>query len=384
MDPTKFVAPDWGRAIRTLSPAPYVALVPERVPRLLALSPTTVMRLSEADAALGRLAGSGRLLPDPHLLVNAYITREAVSSSRIEGTQASVTEVFDAAVTGETKRDDIREVRNYVAALEHGVRRLQDDKFPISLRLIKEMHKILLAGVRGYDKTPGEFRTTQNWINSPDNRPTTAAFVPPPVHEMWQALDDWEKYLHDSEPELPLLVRCALLHYQFETIHPFLDGNGRMGRLFIVLYLMDRGRLPAPLLYLSGYLDRRKNDYYDRLQLVRERGEVTEWLQFFLDGVAVQATDAVDRAEQLSDLREEYRSRLRGGGRSHQAVDLLFANPILTVRYVQEHLGVSQPGAADILRRLAAVDIVDELGIGPGVRHRWIGKEVLRVIDPES
>lgn len=341
------------------------------------------MRLSDADAALGRLAGSGRLLPDPHLLVNAYITREAVSSSRIEGTQASVTEVFDAAVTGETKRDDIREVRNYVAALEHGVRRLKEDDFPISLRLIREMHKILLTGVRGHDKTPGEFRVSQNWIDSPDNRPETATFVPPPVHEMWQALDDWEKYLHDEAPQLPLLVRCALLHYQFETIHPFLDGNGRLGRLFIVLYLMDRGRLPAPLLYLSGYFDRRKSDYYDRLQNVRERGEVLQWLQFFLDGVAVQATDAVDRAEQLSDLREEYRSRLQGG-RSHLAIDLLFANPILTVRYVQDRLKVSQPGAANILRRLAAVDIVKEIDTGPGVRHRWIGQEVLKVLDPES
>jgi Fic family protein len=260
------------------------------------------------------------LLPDPHLLVNAYITREAVSSSRIEGTQASVTEVFDAAATGETKRDDIREVRNYVAALNHGVRRLNDDDFPISLRLIKEMHKILLTGVRGQDKTPGEFRTSQNWINSPDNRPETATFVPPPVHEMWQALDDWEKYLHDEAPRLPLLVRCALLHYQFETIHPFLDGNGRLGRLFIVLYLTDRGRLPTPLLYLSSYFDQRKGDYYDRLQYVRERGEVTEWLQFFLDGVAMQATDAVERAEQLSDLREYYRSRLQGGGRAHLVV----------------------------------------------------------------
>jgi Fic family protein len=342
------------------------------------------MRLSEADAALGRLAGSGRLLPDPHLLVNAYITREAVSSSRIEGTQASVTEVFDAAVTGEAKRDDIREVRNYVAALQHGVRRLQEETFPLSLRLIREMHSILLTGVRGHNKTPGEFRTTQNWINSPDNRPTTATFVPPPVHEMWEALDDWEKYLHDPAPELPLLVRCALLHYQFETIHPFLDGNGRMGRLFIVLYLMDRGRLPAPLLYLSGYLDRRKNDYYDRLQLVRERGEVSEWLQFFLDGIAVQAIDAVDRAEQLSDLREDYRSRLKGGGRSALAVDLLFANPILTVKYIQDHLGVSQPGATNILRRLASVGIVEEIGTRPGVRHRWLGREVLQVLDPES
>ena len=384
MDPTKFVSPEWGRIIHTPPPASYVTFIPEAVPRELTLTPHTVLRLSEADAALGRLAGSGRLLPDPHLLVNAYITREAVSSSRIEGTQASVTEVFDAAVTGETKRNDIREVRNYVAALQHGIRRMEDDGFPISLRLIREMHKILLTGVRGHDKTPGEFRTSQNWINSPDNRPSTATFVPPPVDEMWQALDDWEKYLHDSAPQLPLLVRCALLHYQFETIHPFLDGNGRLGRLFIVLYLMDRGRLPAPLLYLSSYFDDRKSDYYDRLQLVRERGEVTEWLQFFLDGVAVQAADAVDRAEQLSDLREDYRSRLRGGGRSHLAVDLLFANPILTVKYAQEHLGVSQPGATNILRRLAAVDIVEEMGVGPGVQHRWIGHEVLKVLDPES
>ncbi len=384
MDPTKFVSPDWGRAIRTPSPGPYVAFIPNSLPRELPLSADTVLRLSDADAALGRLAGSGRLLPDPHLLVNAYITREAVSSSRIEGTQASVTEVFDAAATGETKRDDIREVRNYVAALNHGVRRLNDDDFPISLRLIKEMHKILLTGVRGQDKTPGEFRTSQNWINSPDNRPETATFVPPPVHEMWQALDDWEKYLHDEAPRLPLLVRCALLHYQFETIHPFLDGNGRLGRLFIVLYLTDRGRLPTPLLYLSSYFDQRKGDYYDRLQYVRERGEVTEWLQFFLDGVAMQATDAVERAEQLSDLREYYRSRLQGGGRAHLVVDMLFANPILTVRYVQGKLNVSQPGATNILRRLAAVGIVEESGIGPGVRHRWVCRGVLKVLDPES
>jgi Fic family protein len=342
------------------------------------------MRLSEADAALGRLAGSGRLLPDPHPLVNAYITREAVSSSGIEGTQASVTEVFDAAVTGESKRDDIREVVNYVTALEHGVRRMQHDGFPLSLRLIREMHGILLTGVRGHDKTPGEFRSGQNWIDSPDNRPSTATYVPPPVHDMWQALDAWEKYLHDAAPRLPLLVRCALLHYQFETIHPFLDGNGRMGRLFIVLYLMDRSRLPAPLLYLSGYLDRRKNDYYDRLQAVRERGEVAQWLRFFLDGIAVQATDAVERAEQLSDLREDFRSRLQGGGRAHLAVDLLFANPILTVRHVQDQLHISQPGASNILRRLSAAGIVEEHGSGPGVRHRFVASKVLDVLDPQN
>ncbi len=366
------------------SPANYVAFIPELLPRELVLDLDTVLKLSEADAALGRLAGSGRLLPDPHLLVNAYITREAVSSSRIEGTQASVTEVFDAAVTGDTRRNDIREVVNYVSALEHGVRRMQEDGFPLCLRLIREMHGILLTGVRGHDKTPGEFRTDQNWIDSPDNRPATATFVPPPVQDMWRALDDWEKYLHDEAPRLPLLIRCALLHYQFETIHPFLDGNGRMGRLFIVLYLMNRSRLPAPLLYLSGYLDRRKGDYYDRLQFLRERGEVTQWIQFFLDGIAVQAADAVERAEQLSDLREDFRSRLPGGGRAHMAVDLLFANPILTVRHVREQLQLSQPGSSNILRKLGAVGIVEESGSGPGVRHRFVAKEVLDILDPKS
>lgn len=341
------------------------------------------MRLSDADAALARLAGSGRLLPDPHLLVNAYITREAVSSSRIEGTQASVTEVFDAAVTGESKRDDIREVRNYVSALEHGVSRLKGG-FPLSLRLIREMHGILLRSVRGQERTPGEFRRSQNWISSPDNRPDTARFVPPPVDEMWQSLDDWEKYLQDESPRLPLLVRCALLHYQFETIHPFLDGNGRLGRLFIVLYLMDRGRLPAPLLYLSNYFDQRRSDYYDGLQNVRERGEITEWLLFFLDGVAVQAADALDRAERLADLRETYRSRLHGtGGRAPEAIDLLFASPVLTVRYVQEQLGLSQPGANNLLRRLTAHGILRQQGSGGGVRHRWFCDGILAVLDSE-
>lgn len=383
MDPSQFAAPAWGRAVSTGGSTPYVAFIPERIPREFQLDPETVLRLSEADAALGRLAGAGRILPDPHVLVNAYITREAVSSSRIEGTQASMTEVFDAAATGETKRSDIREVRNYIDALEHGIRRLRGE-FPLSLRLIREMHQVLVHGVRGHERTPGEFRRSQNWISSPDNRPTTARFVPPPVPEMWSALDDWEKYLHDQAPRLPLLVRCALLHYQFETIHPFLDGNGRLGRLFIVLYLVERGRLSAPLLYLSSYFDRRKTEYYDRLQCVRERGEITEWLRFFLDGVAVQATDAVYRAELLSDLREDFRARLRGNrSRAPEVVDLLLALPVLTVRYVQERLDVSQPGAMNLLRLLTNHGIVRELGAGVGVRHRWICDQAIDVLDPD-
>ena len=340
------------------------------------------MLLSEADAALGRLAGAGRLLPDPHLLVNAYVTREAVASSRIEGTQASVTEMFDAAVTGRSARADVQEVRNYILALRHGLNRI-DEGFPISLRLIKEMHRILLTGVRGHERTPGDFRLTQNWISSPDNQHRTARFVPPAVDNMWTSLDDWEKYLHDDEPELPLLIRCALLHYQFETIHPFLDGNGRIGRLFIILYLGDRGRLPAPLLYISSYFDQRKEEYYDRLQLVRERGQIDEWLDFFLAGIAGQATDAVSRAESLADLREKYRLTLqRSRSRAIEVADLLFANPIMTVREVQNRLGVSQPGATNLLRTLTSEGIVREVGEGPGTRHRWFADEILHVLDP--
>lgn len=341
------------------------------------------MLLSEADAALGRLAGAGRLLPDPHLLVNAYITREAVASSRIEGTQASVTEVFDAEVTDRSPREDVQEVRNYIQALRHGLRRMAEG-FPISLRLIREMHKLLLTGVRGEERTPGEFRQSQNWISSPGNQPRTARFVPPTVGEMWKALNDWEKYLHDEQPRLPLLIRCALLHYQFETIHPFLDGNGCLGRLFIILYLVNLGRLPTPLLYISSYFDQRKGEYYDRLQFIRERGEIDEWLDFFLSGIAGQATDAVSRAEELADLREQYRLRLqRSRSRAIEVADLLFANPIMTVKAVQRELGVSQPGATKLLRALTAEGIVREVGEGPGTRHRWFADDVLRVLDPQ-
>ncbi|MFL6136384.1 MAG: Fic family protein [Frankiaceae bacterium] len=384
MDATNFVAPQWGRVIRTGGSGSYAAFIPKDLPREIELDLSTVLLLSEADSSLGRLAGAGRLLPDPHLLVNAYITREAVSSSRIEGTQASVTEVFDAAARGGAVREDIREVWNYIDALQHGIRRLQQDNFPMSLRLIREMHAILLADVRGQERTPGEFRISQNWISSPDHRPSTARFVPPPVEHMWPALGAWENYLHDQDPRLPLLIRCALLHYQFETIHPFLDGNGRLGRLFVVLYLLDKGRLPAPLLYLSSYFEQRKGEYYDRLQYVRERGEVAEWLRFFLRGVEAQATDAVDRAEKLADLRERYRARLRGTrSRAPEVVDLLLERPVVTVKYVQQKLGVSQPGATNLLRALAQHKIVHEVGVGPGVLHRWFSDEILEVLDPQ-
>jgi Fic family protein len=251
----------------------------------------------------------------------------------------------------------------------------------LSLRLLRECHALLLDGVRGAEKTPGEFRRSQNWIGSPDNRPETALFVPPHVDHLMRSLHDWEDYLHDPHPRLPLLVRCALLHYQFETIHPFLDGNGRLGRLLLVLYLVQQGKLPAPLLYLSAYFEQHRDTYYDCLQGIRERGDAETWLRFFLTGVREQATDAVSRAEALVDLRERYRDRLRGTrSRAGEVIDLLFEYPIVTVHVVRERLGMTVQGAINLLRQITASGTLREVGQGRGTRTRWYADEMLDVL----
>ena len=379
MDAARFRAPQWGRAVSIGGGASYVAFRPEPLPRDLSLTGPTVLALSEADAALGRLAGAGRLLPAPHLLVTPYLAREAVASSRIEGTQASLSDVFEAAASDATPTEDLREVRNYIAAVEHGVARLAD--VPLSLRLLKECHAILLSGVRGEEKTPGELRRSQNWIGSPTGTLADAAFVPPPEHDLADALGAWEKYIHDPQPQLPLLVRSALLHYQFETIHPFLDGNGRLGRVFVTLHLLEQQRLTAPLLYLSAHLERNRDTYYERLQAVRETGAVQEWLRFFLQAVSTQATDAVERAEELIDLREEFRSRLRGRrSRAIEVVDLLMGNPVVSVRFVVNHLGITPQGASLLLRQLIDVGVLSGPTTRPGKRARFECPDLLRVL----
>jgi Fic family protein len=381
MDRTRYRAPTWGRVVSTGGRHAYDTFVPAALPRTLDLTLDTVYALSEADAALGRLAGAGRLLPDPTILVMPYVRREALASARIEGTQATLSDVFAAAAGAPHDATDeaVQEVANYMGALQHGINRLET--LPLSLRLVRECHALLLEGVRGAEKTPGEFRRSQNWIGSPDNRPDTAVYVPPHVDDMMAALDDWERFVHDPEPRLPLLLRAALLHYQFETIHPFLDGNGRLGRLLVVLYLVQQGRLPAPLLYLSAYLEDNRDEYYDRLQGVRERGEVDAWLRFFLVGVAKQAGDAVLRSENLLDVREGLRSRLRGTrSRGPELVDLLFDYPIVTVNIVAEHLGITPQGAVKLLRSVAASGSLRKVGSGRGSRTRWYADEVLEVL----
>lgn len=337
------------------------------------------MRLADAEAALGRLAGAGRLLPDPQLLVQPYLRREALASTRIEGTQASLAEVFDAALSDQPLGADVEEVMNYVQAMEVGLVRLE--QLPISGRLLREMHAVILDGVRGRDRQPGEFRTTQNWIGSPGATIETATFVPPPPGLVGELLDDLERFVHEP-PTMPPLVQAALLHYQFETIHPFLDGNGRLGRLLIVFFLVDRGRLPAPLLYISPYFESRRSEYYAALQGVRERGDFDAWLALFLDAIDTQAVDAVSRAERLTDLRERYRSSTRAvtRGVANQLVDLTFESPVLNARIVQQRLEISRPAALSALRLLADQGLLAEAADGPRGQLRWRAHEVIDIL----
>jgi Fic family protein len=381
LDPRTFIATGMGECVRSPGPRGFYSFTPAPLPRSLAFDNATVLALSGADIALGRLAGAGRLLPNPYLLVEPYVAREALASSRIEGTQASLSEVLEANATGSVRDGtDVREVQNYIAALNFGLHRLQE--MPLCLRLLREVHAVLMSGVRGQDKTPGEFRTGPNWIGSSSATPDDATFVPPLPEAMHTALDDLETYLND-DVALPALVRCALVHYQFETLHPFLDGNGRLGRLLAVFYLVQQGLLPQPLLSLSAYFESHRAEYYERLQAVREQGAVLPYLQFFLTAVADQAADAVVRSERLADLRERYRLELASTrSRASEVVDLLLANPYITVRQVQERLGVTQPGALNLLRSIERRGWIHErASLGRGRRTLWVSQDVMAILD---
>jgi Fic family protein len=347
----------------------------------MALSNDLALKLSEADQALGRLVGAGRVLPNPHLVSSAYRRREAVSSLAIEGTQTSLSDVLSSEAADTTRTSEVREVRNYIDALDYGIGRLST--LPLSLRLIRELHERLLRGVVGPDKTPGEFRTSQNWIGQGGTPLQDSTFVPPPPEEMKAALSDWELYLHDETPRLPTLVRCALNHYQFETIHPFLDGNGRLGRLLISFYLVERGVVPIPLLYVSPYFEARRPDYYDHLQGVRQRGDFDAWIGFFLEAVAAQAMDAVRRAEALLRVFSEYRARLREArirGGAVELVDQLVANPYMTTPRAMRFLGITYQGAAYAISRLVEAGILQE-SAQVGAARTFLAEEVLTVLE---
>ncbi len=319
----------------------YSAFIPDQLPPTLNWTAALVGALSGADRAIGRLAGEGSRLPNPHLLIRPFIRREAVLSSRIEGTQATLGELLAAEAGAAVERSpaDLREVANYVAALEFGVGRLAS--LPISLRLVRELHGRLMEDVRGGQATPGEFRRSQNWIGPPGCTLANATFVPPPPHEMIRALEAWERFLHDRA--LPPLVHLALAHSQFEAIHPFLDGNGRVGRLLITLLLVERGVLPAPLLYLSAFFEATRREYYDRLLGVTRDGAWEEWIEYVLTGVARQAEDASSRAARINELLANWRGQAakRASASSIALLDLLAENPFWTVNGVARRLRVA-------------------------------------------
>jgi len=349
------------RAGKTVRQGGYLSYQPATLPLQPPLSYDAEMirRLSEADLALGQLSGIAALLPNPDLFVAMYVRKEAVLSSQIEGIQCTLDDVLEQEVSESgIKTKGIGEVANYVRAMNYGVERL--NTLPLSLRLLREVHGCLLAGVLGEHKTPGEFRKTQNWIGPQGCTLATATFVPPTVPDMEAALSNLEHFLRDRE-SLPLTIQCALVHAQFETIHPFLDGNGRLGRLLVALLLDERSVLKQPLLYISLFLKANQMEYCDRLMDVRVNGNWEGWVKFFLTGIALVSREAAATAQKIVQFREETLRKARGYGKHELAlVDVLFEHPILDIRSAEKLLGCTYATAATAMQNLETEGCVIE------------------------
>ncbi|MEX0786830.1 MAG: Fic family protein [Dehalococcoidia bacterium] len=358
----------------------YTTFLPAPLPRTLDIKPELVYLLDSASRAVSVLAGIGETLPNPYLLIRPFMRREAVLSSRIEGTQASLSDLFiyEASERPQDPSGDAREVANYVVALEHGLERVTD--LPLSVRLMNEMHALLLEGVRGEDKMPGDLRNRQVWIGEQGTSVEEARFVPPPWRALPDLLSDFERFLNE-ESRMPPLIQAALMHYQFEAIHPYTDGNGRMGRLLIVLFLCTKGVLRTPLLYLSAYFERLRDDYYDQLLRVSKTGDWGPWLRFFLRGVELQARDAAARSRRLRALEERYRSKLQGvrSGNTQRLLDEVLMRPFITAQHAARMLDVTLPAARKLLERFVSLGILTE---DRSSRPRlYLARELLREIE---
>ncbi len=371
-----------GRLVTTIEG--HRAFVPDPLPRAVDLPTDLVMQLDEASRAVATLSGVGETIPNPHLLVRPFMRREAVLSSRIEGTQASLSDLlrYETAATRRRPTGDVVEVANYVLALEHGLQALEG--LPICVRLANQMHEILLRDVRGEDKRPGTLREVPVWIG-PEGSPIEAArYVPPPAPLVRELLEDWERFVNEPVA-LPPLIQCAMMHYQFEAIHPYVDGNGRLGRLLVVLFLCEKGLLRAPLLHLSAYLERRRQEYYDGLLNVSVTGDWLPWLRYFLAGVAEQAHDTLLRIRSVRELQDRYREQLQGArasGNVFRLLDELLAAPTMTIPEAARRLGVTTAGARNIMEKLRELKIV-ELQAGSWPRL-YEATELLAVIDAPS
>ncbi len=361
-------------------PGGYRAFIPAPAPPKLTWTPRLNRALSDADRLIGKLAGEGARLPNPHLLIRPFIRREAVLSSRIEGTASTLGEILAAEAGAAVDRSpsDLREVGNYVAALEHGIKRLKS--LPLSLRLTRELHEKLMKGVRGGYATPGRFRRSQNWIGPPGCTLVNASYVPPPPTELMDCLGEWERFLHDRS--LPPLAQAALIHSQFEAIHPFLDGNGRVGRLLITLFLIERKVLPAPLLYLSAFFEATRRDYYDRLRGVTEFGEWEEWLHYFFNGVARQSEDALGRAGRINKLLEGWRQAVAGVSlkAAGKIIDLLAANPYLTIKKASWQMKVAFTTTQRAVERLEELGIVAKVS-GAERNRVYCARKILSILE---
>ena len=377
-----FKSPETGKVV--YGPSGYAAFVPASLPPAIQYDNNLVLALSRADTALSELSGLGRNLPNPHLLINPYMRREAVLSSRIEGTHTTLTGLLREEVAEEdafrSKDADMREVRNYVTALEYGLRNL--GQLSLSLRMVRELHRRLLNGVRGQQHRPGEFRTVQNCVGPAGSDEFTAPYVPPPVEYLNACLNDWEQFAHQAGT-VPDLIQCALLHEQFEAIHPFGDGNGRLGRLLIILFLMDRGRLAQPLLYPSDYIETHKETYYDALQSVRTDGDWIGWIYFFLNVITESAKHGIHQASQLMDLRETYRQRLRDNSNALALVDQLFVNPFTTYPRAMKLLGVTNPTARRVVQVLEEEGIVEKVP-NRTYRQLFASQPILNILAPDD
>ena len=362
MNPNDFRSTEAGQVILTQNG--YHAFIPALLPPNLVWSLPLISALSEAERDLSRLAALASAFPFPRLLIQPFMRREAVLSSRIEGTRATLAELYTYESTQLSflePGDDVREVHNYVTALDYGLERLKT--LPISLRLIREIHEKLLHGVRGGNLTPGEFRRTQNWIGPAGSTIMTATYVPPPVDEMNHALGDLEKFIHTGT-DVPVLARAAMIHYQFEALHPFLDGNGRVGRLLMALLFTEWNILPQPLLNLSVYFERYRQEYYDHLLSVSQRSDWEAWLRFFLRGVSAQARDSVVRMQQLEAIRTTYEPLVKSDRNSERmgaVLDFLFTRPILSSKQLAESVGMPFKTARQYIEKLAKAGILREV-----------------------
>ena len=381
MKTNDFSASAHGRLIQT--ERGYLAFIPAALPPEIEWSPQLISLLGEAERALAHLAAAGEAFPPMMIPVKPFVRQEAVSSSRIEGTNTSLRELYayEAEQLSFIESTDAREVQNYVKALEYGLERIET--LPVSLRLIRELHEKLMKGVRGDFWTPGEFRRSQNWIGAAGSTLESARYVPPPVDEMHTCLHSLEDFIH-APSDLPELIRLGLIHYQFEAIHPFLDGNGRIGRLLVSLLLFEWGLLPQPFLHLSAYIEAYRSEYYRHLLNVSLHGKWENWLTFFLTGIKEQATSARERVRALAALRENYRERLESE-RTFESlmrlVDFMLGQPILTVRQVEAGLNLKNYLSAQrLVEKLESFGMLREI-TGQARNRIYQTDEILRAID---